>query len=73
VAARLAPPAPPRAGPAPRVLRAPALRTVAEAASFPLILLLGAIAYVLCQRFVDGGQKLASPGRGDPHDGDLEF
>ena len=46
---------------------------VAWTVALPLLLMIAAGAYLLLQRFVDGGQKLAWRGRGRPDDSVVEF
>jgi hypothetical protein len=46
---------------------------VAWTVALPLLLMIAAGAYLLLQRYVDGGQKLAWRGRGRPDDSVVEF
>jgi hypothetical protein len=46
---------------------------VAWGAALPVLLILLGAGYLLLQRFIDGGQKLAWRGRGRPDDTIVEF
>jgi hypothetical protein len=53
------------------ILRDP--EKVAWGAALPVLLILMGAGYLLLQRFIDGGQKLAWRGRGRPDDTIIEF